>query len=284
MAHQAGVIGSPISHSLSPVLHRAAYRALGLGDWSFHRDEVHPGQLSAYLASRPADWVGLAVTMPLKEEALALAQVAGAEAELVSAANTLTRHQDGWRADNTDVYGLQTALVAAGAQEALANLPDGAPPAATIVGSGATARSALVALARLGVAQVAFLVRDRLRPGVRELAEQLGVHVTTQRYADGPAQWGSPAVLVSTVPGGATPPVDGWALQPEAVVFDVVYADWPTPWASDWQGQGVPVGRGVSMLVHQAVRQVGLLTGRPVTPQVLSAMQAALAQAVGPQG
>ena len=269
MTWHAGVVGSPIAHSLSPVLHRAAYAALALQDWSFHRDQVRPGDLAAYVAALPEEWVGLAVTMPLKEEALALAGTVGEEARLAGGANTLTRFREGWRADNTDVHGLAQALRAAGLTTART---------AAVVGSGATARSAVLALARFGVREVCFVVRREARPESVELAERLGLRVTIGRYADGAAAWGTPGVVVSTVPGGATPPVDGWVLAGDAVVFDVVYAEWPTPWAAAWEAQGQSVTRGDGMLLHQAVRQVHLMTGReaPVQP-----MAAALAEALG---
>lgn len=269
MTWRAGVVGSPIAHSMSPVLHRAAYAALGLQGWSFHRDQVARGELSAYLDQLPADWVGLAVTMPLKEEALALATDAGEEASLVGGANTLLRRDGGWRAENTDIHGLEQALRGAGL---------GSVEEAAVIGSGATARSALLALTRFGVREVTLIVRDRLRPGALQLAERLGVRARTSRYAEGPASWGTPGVVVSTVPAGATPPVDGWSLPKGTVVCDVVYAGWPTPWATDWQEQGVRVNRGEQMLLHQAVRQVHLMTGHEAP---VAAMAAALAGALG---
>lgn len=270
MTCHAGVVGSPIGHSMSPVLHRAAYDALGLVDWSFHREQVEAGDLAAYVARLPPDWVGLSVTMPLKEEALALAVEAGEEAALAGGANTLTRLGDGWRADNTDVYGLEQALRGAGATDT---------GSAVVVGSGATARSALLALSRLGVREVRFVVRSAVRPGALELAERLGMGATTARYADGPAGWGHPGVVVSTVPSGATPPVDGWVLPDGAVVFDVVYAGWPTPWAAAWQDRGRVVTRGDGMLLHQAVRQVRLMTGREAPEDAMAAALAAALRA-----
>lgn len=259
MTWRAAVVGSPIVHSMSPVVHRAAYAGLGLDDWVFERAQVEAGRLAAYVASLSDEWVGLAVTMPLKEEALALAATRGDEAELVAAANTLTRGEQGWRADNTDVQGLEMALREAGLREV---------GSAVVVGSGATARSALVALARFGVGEVTFLVRGQVRPAAVQLAERLGMVASSRTYADGPATSGSPGVVVSTVPSGATPPVDGWRLPHGCVVFDVVYAGWPTPWAAQWQNQAVTLVGGDRMLLHQAVAQVQLMTGlkAPVEP------------------
>lgn len=253
MTRRAGVVGSPITHSMSPVLHRAAYAALGLADWTFDRAQVEAGGLSQHVGSLSEEWVGVAVTMPLKEEALALAVTRGDEAELAGAANTLTRGEHGWRADNTDVAGLEMALREAGLGEV---------GSAVIVGSGATARSALLALSRFGVHAVTFLVRDEVRPAAAALAERLGMTVSSRSYAQGPGAWGSPEVVISTVPSGATPPVDGWRLPQGCVVLDVVYAGWPTPWAAQWQSEGVTVARGDRMLLHQAVAQVQLMTGR----------------------
>lgn len=268
MTRRAVVVGSPIGHSMSPVLHRAAYAALGLDDWTFDRAQVEAGGLSQHVEGLSQEWVGVSVTMPLKEEALALAVTRGEEAELVGAANTLTRGDQGWRADNTDIHGLETALREGGL---------GQVGSAVIVGSGATARAALLALSRFGVHEVTFLVRDTARPAATALAERLGMTVSSRTYGQGPAAWGSPEALVSTVPSGATPPVDGWQLPERCVVFDVVYAGWPTPWAAQWQRAGVTVARGDRMLLHQAVAQVQLMTGRRAPVDLMGeALSAAL--------
>lgn len=271
MTRRAGVVGSPIAHSMSPVLHRAAYAALGLTDWTFDLTQVEAGGLQRHVEALSDEWAGVAVTMPLKEEALALAATRSDGADLVGGANTLTRDGPGWRADNTDAQGLETALREAGL---------GQVGSAVIVGSGATARSAVLALSRFGVHHVTFLVRDQMRPAVAALAERLGMTVSSSRYAAGSGAWGSPDVVVSTVPSGATPPVDGWALPRGSVVCDVVYAGWPTPWAAQWQSEGVTVMRGDSMLLHQAVAQVELMTGLEAPVEVMrealsTALQAA---------
>lgn len=266
---RAGIVGSPVAHSLSPVLYAAAYRTLGMPGWSFEQTLVEAGGLAAHAAALPPDWAGLAVTMPLKEEALALAREASAQARRCGAANTLTRIPGGWRADNTDVHGLAHQVRLAGAPS---------PRSAVVVGSGATARSAVVALHGLGVQEVRFLVRDQVRAATGEMAQDLGLTVSHRRYADPPGTWGRPDVVVSTAPPGATPPVQGWDPGPGVVVCDVVYADWPTPWAVAWEQKGVPVARGDTMLLHQGVRQFELITGREAP---VAAMRAALADAVG---
>lgn len=272
---RAGVVGSPVAHSLSPVLHRAAYAALGLTGWTYDVADVPAGRLQAHVGRLGPEWVGLSVTMPGKEEALALAASASQEARLTGAANTLVRTPDGWRADNTDVSGLRAALTEAGA---------GPGARATVLGGGATARSALLALRDLGAHEVDLLVRDRPRPATEEMVERLAdLHVRCRRLGDRPLELGGPhtEVVVSTLPAAAPAPHLRLARGgPGSVVMDVVYAPWPSPFARAVAALGAQapvVVPGTGMLLHQAVRQVELMTGQngPV-----EAMRAALA-AVG---
>ena len=267
---RAGVVGLPISHTLSPVLHRAAWAALGLGSWVFEAVEVRPGELGRYVEGLGPEWVGLAVTMPLKEEALALAVQAGPAARLAGAANTLLRRDDGWYADNTDVHGLERALTGAGVRR---------PRRATVLGGGATARSAVVALHALGVRELTFRVRGDLRPGTTELLGALGVEHRVLPLTAGPVvvDAGVTDVVVSTLPSSADSPEvvvpDGAAVP---VVLDVAYSPWPSRFASavhEASAGRVAALRGTDMLLHQAVRQVELMTGQtgPV-----AAMRAAL--------
>lgn len=292
LTRRAAVVGSPISHSLSPVLHRAAYAALGLAGWSYDRVEVPRGALAAHVRGLGPEWVGLSVTMPGKEEALALADEVSAEAELSGAANTLVRSAAGWSADNTDTYGLATVLAGAGVRT---------PGYAVVLGGGATARSAVLALRRLGAAEVALLVRDRIRPETEELLERLrglggGPEVRTARLADGiPLGPGGPQVVVGTLPAGTPAPELTWhgAAAPELtwegaaapVVLDATYAPWPSPLAAavaERSGGRVAVVRGTSMLLHQAARQVELMTGRSAPVAAMeSALTAHLAQERG---
>lgn len=276
---RAGVVGSPVAHSLSPVLHGAAYAALGLTGWTYDRTEVGRGELAAHVRSLGPAWVGLSVTMPGKEEALALADVAGAEAELAGAANTLVRREGGWAADNTDIPGLATAL-------RLEVERTGAGPVqrALVLGGGATARSAVLALRRLGAQEITLLVRDRLRPETATMVERLealpdAAQVRVGRLADGiPLDRGAAQVVVGTLPGGAPAPEVRWTAQQRVapVVLDVAYAPWPSALAravtSVTDGR-VGVVRGTTMLLHQAVEQVEQMTGLAAP---VAAMEAAL--------
>lgn len=281
-SRRAGVVGSPVSHSLSPVLHGAAYEALGLTGWSYGRQEVPAGALAGHVAGLGPEWVGLSVTMPGKEEALALAATASDEAELAGAANTLLRRGGEWYADNTDVHGLAAALQEAGA---------GRVRRAVVLGGGATARSALLALRRLGAREVDLLVRDAVRPRTRDLLDRLagdpsGPSVRVRALADGiPLDRNHADVVVGTLPSGAPAPhLRPGGIRPP-VVLDVVYSPWPSPLASAVAsasaGRVVAV-RGTTMLLHQAARQVELMTGcPPPVPRMRLALQAALEEETG---
>lgn len=258
LQRRAGVVGSPISHSLSPLLHRAAYAALGLDGWSYDAFEVRSGELARFVDTLGPEWVGLSVTMPGKEEALALGTTTGSAAELTGAANTLVRRPQGWYADNTDVHGLTEALREAGVSR---------PRRATILGGGATARSALVALSGMGVEDVTMVVRDRPRAETGALAERLGLGLRVRRLGDGAIALGQDQdVLVGTLPGSAPAPavtLTGGA-EPRPVMLDVAYSPWPSALATAVSalGPGAPtVSRGTGMLLHQAARQVQLMTG-----------------------
>lgn len=265
---RCGVLGSPVAHSLSPVLHRAAYAALGLGDWTYDRVEVGEGGLAAFVAGCDASWRGLSLTMPLKAEALELGEV-DELAALVGAANTLIFDGATRRIYNTDVGGLVTALRSAGVVRA---------PRVTILGSGATARSSLVSVAQLGAEHITLVVRSpdkgrRLKP----LAARLGVALTVVGWD---TALPTADVLISTVTAGAADARGAAAAASAAVVFDAIYHPWPTGLAVSAKRANRTVVSGLDLLVGQASLQVELMTGRPVDAAVLlSAGRAALREA-----
>lgn len=260
---RAAVLGKPIAHSLSPVLHTAAYRALGLDDWTYQAVECDERGLPEVL---DGDWAGLSLTMPLKRAVLPLLDQVEPLAAEVGGANTVV-FADGVRHGyNTDVHGMVAALNEAGA---------GKPDSATILGAGATACAALAALRELGLTEAVALARDRTRAGdLLAAALRLGMAVDVRPLSAGVRDGD---LLISTVPAGAA---DFLAertgvlpLEPCAVL-DVVYAPWPTPLARAAIEAGLPVAGGASMLLHQAARQVELMTGREPAP--VAAMRAAL--------
>ena len=247
---RAAVLGSPIAHSKSPVLHRAAYAALGL-DWSYDAVDVSQDQLPDFLTSCGKDWVGLSLTMPLKTVVLPLLSQISQTAAVVRAANTVVFSPDGLIGHNTDVPGMVRAL-----REVA---PEVAADRATIIGGGATARSALAALARLGASSVQIVVR---RAGavddLRDVAESLGVTLTEVSMDANLAAALAAPVVISTVPGGAADGLVSHLPLSGGVLLDVAYSPWPTEFAAAWNG---PIAGGLDLLLWQAVGQVELMTG-----------------------
>ncbi|SES30436.1 shikimate dehydrogenase [Streptomyces qinglanensis] len=276
-ARRAAVLGSPVAHSLSPVLHRAAYAELGLGNWTYDRyqvDEQGIGDFLARLDDRAGRWAGLSLTMPLKRAVIPLLDGISPTAASVEAVNTVLFTEDGRRTgDNTDVPGMVAALRERGISTV---------ESATVLGAGATASSALAALVQVcgggsgttgeigEIGEITVYVRSAERAReMRGWGERLGVAVRTADWARAAEGLGAPLVI-STTPAGAT---DGLAAAAPAVggtLFDVLYDPWPTALAAAWNG---PVLGGLDLLVHQAVLQVELMTGRGPAP--LAAMRAA---------
>jgi shikimate dehydrogenase len=252
---RAAVLGSPVSHSLSPLLHTTAYAALGLTDWTYTRREVTADELAGVVAGLDDSWRGLSLTMPLKEVAFDVAATVSAVAREAGAVNTLVRRTGGgWDGHNTDVAGVVGALHAAD--------HDGR---AILLGSGATSRSAALALLALGVREVAVAARNAdAAAEVVALLESHDVaahHVPLESWVQQPGR-----LVVSTLPPAASTAVgellDRGADLGGVTLLDVVYADWPTPLAQAARASGAHVVSGLEMLVHQAAAQVELFTGR----------------------
>lgn len=252
---KAAVLGKPIAHSRSPQLHLAAYRALGL-PWTYERIECSAEQLPGLVSGLGPEWIGLSVTMPGKEAALAYASERTERAVLVGSANTLIRTADGWRADCTDVDGVLGALRGGGVTTL---------DRAVVLGAGGTARPALLALSELGADAVTIIARDAARArGAVELAEQLDMTVAVIGFDPDAVRTvcvGAGAV-VSTIPAEAGAVVaDAVAAAP--VVLDAIYNPWPTPLAEAVARAGHTVVSGLQMLLNQAYGQVEQFTGRP---------------------
>jgi shikimate dehydrogenase len=268
---KAAVLGSPISHSLSPVLHRAAYRALGLTGWTYDAIECDEAGLPALLDSRGQDWAGLSLTMPLKRAVLPLLDTAEPLVADVGCANTVIFAAGTRRGHNTDVPGMVNALAAAGVS--------GSGPV-LLLGAGATACSALAAVHLLGAGEVTVAVRDRQRAAdLLAVARRLGVDVQVVDFGQQPPP-GSWHLLISTVPAGAADIYAEQVLRGDlvpAAVLDVVYHPWPTSLAEAAEKTGAGLVLAFELLVHQAARQVELMTARtPPTAAMRRAGQAEL--------
>jgi shikimate dehydrogenase len=254
---RAAVLGSPVAHSLSPVLHRAAYELLGLDDWTYDAVECTEAELPAFVAGLGPEWAGLSLTMPLKAAVLPLLDGAEPTVARAAAANTVVLRDGRREGANTDVPGLVAALAERGWR--------GSGSRATVLGAGATARSTLVSLADAGVRSVDLAARrPEAADAVRAVAEREGVGLRVHGWGAVPDLLDAPLV-VSTVPAGGADALAASVPPAPATLLDVVYAPWPTPLADAWGAAGGTVVGGLDLLVHQAALQVRLMTGCAAT-------------------
>jgi shikimate dehydrogenase len=258
---RCAVLGDPIDHSLSPVIHRAAYAALGLDGWTYDAVQVGSGRLAGFIdALDPAQWRGLSLTMPLKREAVPLLTGHDEWVAATGGCNTVLFEPGGGRHGlNTDVTGALMVL----------NEVDAPMERAVVLGGGATATSVLLALAERGMREATLVVRDADR--ARETAQAVAAHrsapaveVRTLDEVSSAALDGD--VLVSTVPASAQTPELLAAVADVPLVFDVVYEPWPTPLAAAAERSGRTVLSGLDLLLAQAVNQVVAMTGRHDVP------------------
>lgn len=262
----AAVLGRPIAHSLSPVMHQAAYAALGLGQaWDYGRYDVGESELVDFVAGLDEQWRGLSLTMPLKEAAFEVAAPVEEVAQTVGAINTLVRLADGgWSGHNTDVHGVRAALAAQGIVSCRRAL---------VLGSGATGRSALHALTSLGCHEVTFAVRDQARPDTLAYTSALQLDVRVVSLAAVPAEVDDHDLVVNTLPGSAADAVaarlDRVVAGNDVPLLEVIYENWPTPLARTFAAGGAVVVSGLEMLAHQAAEQVRLMTGHEAPAEVM---------------
>lgn len=256
MSKRFAVLGSPIAHSKSPAIHLAAYRVLGL-DWEYGRAEVQKGLLRTFLAGLEDPWNGFSVTMPLKEEATRFAEILDPYAKLTGATNTLFQDEFGkWHGFNTDVFGIVQAVTEARI---------GLVKHALIIGSGATATSAMVAISVLNPqAHVEVLARNpESRKALLALGRKLGLKV---RRAGGLRAASRVSNLtISTLPAGS---LDKKAAKleralfwrPKGALLDVAYNPWPSKLAAAWAAKEKRTISGLEMLIWQAVAQIRIFT------------------------
>lgn len=220
------VVGSPITHSLSPVIHQAAFASLGL-DWEYSAHQVGQGELRSFLAEH--ELAGLSITMPLKEEAVTLASELDVWARKTGVVNTLVPSADGLFGANTDVIGFRSVFD----DHHLSDLES-----VIVIGNGATARSAVAA------------VRDRCRQ-LSVVARRIDLLIPS---VDQALPWGSPLdaqLVINTTPSQAA----GTLSPSVGLYFDVIYSPWPTPLAAAWKGSVIS---GLELLIAQAAAQTAL--------------------------
>ncbi|MDX3687870.1 shikimate dehydrogenase [Streptomyces sp. AK04-4c] len=268
-AHRAAVLGSPIAHSLSPALHRAAYAELGLENWSYERFDVDEAALPGFVGGLDSSWAGLSLTMPLKRAIIPLLDSVSDTAASVEAVNTVVFTEDGRRlGDNTDIPGMVAALDERGVEKV---------ESAAVLGAGATASSALAALSVVCAGPVTAYVRSAARADeMRGWGERLGVDVRIADWAEAAEALRAPLVIATT-PAGTTDTLADAVPTAPGTLFDVLYEPWPTALAARWSAAGGAVVGGLDLLVHQAVLQVEQMTGRDAP---LAVMRAAGEQAL----
>jgi shikimate dehydrogenase len=253
---RCAVLGSPIEHSLSPILHRAAYAHLGL-NWTYEKVEVDEHQLASFVHRLDATWRGLSLTMPLKVAVLQLGQV-DQLARLAGAGNTLVLGGGDRWVYNTDVGGLIWAV----RQVTVAPLPR-----VTILGTGATARSALLAVSDLGAELVTVVARTPAKAAaLTTLSDQLGVRLEVRPWS---GEVPDADLVVSTVVSGAADGLAPAVACSAPLIVDSIYDPWPTALASAAGEAGCTVVSGLDLLIGQALLQIELMTGRVVAAEVL---------------
>lgn len=257
---RCAVLGSPIRHSLSPVLHRAAYAELGL-DWTYDAIEVRESELTTFLDGLDEDWRGLSLTMPLKRTVVDLLDHREPLVDATGVANTVVLEGGRRLGYNTDIPGSVNAI----RERTSASLDN-----AAILGGGATAASLGWALADLGCEELRLFVRN-----VATVAETVAVikqHPHAPQVELGTlsdlGEVHAVDLIASTIPVEAQTPALLRSMEHSGagVVFDVIYDPWPTPLAMWAAADGRTLVSGFDLLCHQAALQVELMTGR--TPSV----------------
>jgi len=261
---KAAVLGSPITHSLSPILHNAGYQAQGLPH-IYERHEVNESGLTQFVENLDSDWMGLSLTMPLKVAAFGVVDVFTPLVEISGSINTLIFGEQilGY---NTDIYGIVQACRELGLSSA---------QSCTIIGSGATARSAIVAAREMGVSHIELLARNA--EAIRQcdaIANELGITLIAPAMDE--SQWQKSDLVINTTPANVADKLLPEVTEVSGLLLDVIYHPWPTQIASRWQDAGGALCPGYLMLLHQAAAQYELFTGieAPVTEMRIALMDA----------
>ena len=244
----AAVLGSPISHSLSPLLHAKAYAELGI-EGTYESREVKSGELKSFLNSNGSVFNNLSLTMPLKEEALAIADSVTKIAQQIQSGNTLRKVDGKWELTSTDVEGFSFALQSHG-KKADGNL--------LVIGAGATAR-AVVASCDGVSSNISVLNRSP----EREEAIRLAGPKTEIKFIpwDSPIDFQDFDLVVNTTPGDTASIFCHQITSARSTFFEVLYNPWPTQLLSHWRNSGGYGIDGLDLLIHQAISQVELFAG-----------------------
>ena len=247
----AAVLGSPISHSLSPIIHQVAYEFLEISA-KYSAIEVRGGELAAFLAATPSELNSFSLTMPLKEELVDLGFPISELAKRIRSANTLIKLGESWKVESTDVIGFQQS-VATRTNATFQNI--------LILGGGATARAAIAAFDSVG-ANIDVASRSEYRKVTlinSALFAQLKVIAFDQEIP-----WEKYDLIINTSPAGAADSLVGTIAGASALLFESLYNPWPTALMGFWRNVGLESIDGLDLLVHQAISQVSIFADTSV--------------------
>ena len=261
---RAAVLGFPITHSLSPALHNAAYLALGI-EGKYDAVEVKSGQLRDFMNNvkkTEANWIGFSLTMPLKEEILEVADVIDPLAKQINSANTLLPIQltsgIGWKALSTDVSGFIWALAANGVSDF---------QSIQIIGAGGTARAAAAAIDAPGRS-----IQVISRSAEREAKMRESISLADISFHNWNDVQLNADLIINTTPKNVAD-----SLEPgSGILFESLYDPWPTKLASNWKGKVID---GLELLVHQAIDQIHFMTGFILDRQLMAPILRAAGEA-----
>ena len=275
----AAVIGSPIEHSLSPVIHRAAWAQIGIDGWEYRRLERDADSLPRFIGGLGGDCAGLSVTMPCKQAVMPLLDAIDPLASAVGAVNTVVPSSGILAGFNTDVTGIASAI-----RRACSQADRVLPTSAVVLGARATASSALAALGELGIVTSTVAARRFGGPGsVVAASSRLGVSIDQVLWTDRDAVLRAVSgadLVISTLPAGVADPLaEHMTVREGQILLDVVYSPRETALRSAFERNGGIVAEGTDMLIFQAAAQVQLMTGRaPKTDVMRGALEAELAR------
>jgi len=252
---RAAVLGSPISHSLSPLLHKTAYAQLGLSA-SYEAIEVEADSLAEFMDDRDATWTGFSLTMPLKQEVISYAKHVDNLAQRINSANTLYRSAGEWHATSTDVIGFTNTLK----MHKIAIKGH-----IVILGAGATARAAAAACDSSNT-QITVINRSLTR--VQAMSDAVIESELSFLNWDDLSVLSDADLVISTAPAGVT---DSIVLPAKTIApyFEALYKPWPTPASALWASRGGKVLDGLDLLIHQAIAQIAIFSGLSFDAQLM---------------
>ena len=255
---RGAVLGSPISHSLSPVMHKAAFNFLGV-EGSYRAIEVPSGTLSQFLSSQSEHFDYFSLTMPLKEEVLTLGYPTDNKTAEIQSGNTLYRRDEQFNLTSTDGSGLVSAL---------ANIGCTTFKRVLVLGAGGTSRAVVGALD-----SIAEEIDVLGRSSIRQEALERAVHSSRFTYLrwSSDIEFGDYDLVVNTTPAGAADLLADVISAPiSGILFDVIYKPWPTELAKRWSDKGGQVINGLELLLYQGIDQLEIVLNQKLDRSMLA--------------